>query len=168
MKKLIFIFLAATTFLISNEANAQKLGYFNSQDLLVLMPEVKHMDTVLTENSDQLQKKAESMYAEYSKKLKEYQDTKNTMSVVMQEMTEKDLANQENNLQAFQEDSKTRLDDLQEKMMGPIRLKVQSIVKTVAVENGYTYIFDMASGAIFYAPDSDNVIGLIKKKMGIL
>jgi len=58
MKKLIFIFLATTTFLISNEAKAQKLGYFNSQDLLVLMPEVKHMDTVLTENSDQLQKKS--------------------------------------------------------------------------------------------------------------
>ena len=36
------------------------------------------------------------------------------------------------------EDSKARLDDLQEKMMAPIRLKVQSIVKTVATENGYT------------------------------
>jgi outer membrane protein len=86
---------------------------------------------------------------------------------LIREASEKDLANQESNLQSFQEDSKARLDDLQEKMMAPIRLKVQSIVKTVATENGYTYIFDMSSGAIFYAPETDNVIGLIKKKLAL-
>jgi outer membrane protein len=167
MKKLLFILFAATLLLNTKESKAQKLGYFNSQELLVLMPEVKHMDTVLTENSDALQKKAEMMYQDYSQKLNDYNINKDKMTALIREASEKDLANQESNLQSFQEDSKARLDDLQEKMMAPIRLKVQSIVKTVATENGYTYIFDMSSGAIFYAPETDNVIGLIKKKLAL-
>jgi len=167
MKKLIFILIAAATLFTNQELKAQKLGYFNSQELLVLMPEVKKMDTVLTENSDQLQKKAEMMYQDYSQKLNDYTQNKDKMTALIREATEKDLANQESNLQSFQDDSKARLDDLQEKMMAPIRVKVQSIVKSVALENGYTYIFDMSSGAIFYAPDSDNIIALIKKKLGL-
>jgi hypothetical protein len=37
----------------------------------------------------------------------------------------------------------------------------------VAKENGFTYIFDVSAGSLLYQPESDNVLSLVKTKLGI-
>jgi outer membrane protein len=37
----------------------------------------------------------------------------------------------------------------------------------VAKENGYTYVFNSAEGLILVAPPSDDILPLVKKKLGI-
>ena len=34
-------------------------------------------------------------------------------------------------------------------------------------ENGYTYIFDAGVGAVLYSQDSDDIMPLVKKKLGL-
>ena len=45
--------------------------------------------------------------------------------------------------------------------------KQQQAIADVAKENGYSYIFDVSAGALLYQPDSDDILPLVKKKLGL-
>ena len=49
----------------------------------------------------------------------------------------------------------------------PILDKVNNIIKQVAVENQFTYIFDSSAGILLYAQESMDVTTLVKTKLGI-
>jgi hypothetical protein len=45
--------------------------------------------------------------------------------------------------------------------------RAQDLIRQVAEDHGYRMIFDTANGSIAYAPEGDNVIGLLKKELGL-
>ena len=50
----------------------------------------------------------------------------------------------------------------------PIREKLQKAVRAVTLEQGYTYMMDIASGAIVYiGDDAIDATPLVKRKLGI-
>ena len=53
---------------------------------------------------------------------------------------------------------------LQEKV-APLREKAMQTVQAVAKENGYTYVLD--ANSVMVGPPGDNLIDLVKKKLGI-
>ena len=52
-----------------------------------------------------------------------------------------------------------------QKKIAPIRDKAMDAIRVVAKENGYSYILDI--NAIIVAPPGDDVLPLVKKKLGI-
>ena len=52
-----------------------------------------------------------------------------------------------------------------QKKIAPIKTKALEAIKTVAKENGYTYILDVS--AVIVAPPGDDLLPLVKKKLGI-
>jgi outer membrane protein len=64
----------------------------------------------------------------------------------------------------------TATEDLQNKeleLTTPIIEKAKAAVEKVAEENGYTYIFNSTEGLLLYALPSDNVMTMVKAKLGI-
>ena len=52
--------------------------------------------------------------------------------------------------------------------MQPIMDKALNAIKAVGKENGFTYIFDMSQGGIlFNADNTEDVLPLVKKKLGL-
>jgi len=50
----------------------------------------------------------------------------------------------------------------------PIYEKANNAIQEVAKENKFTYVFDLAARSIIYfSEDSENVLPLVKKKLGI-
>ncbi len=50
----------------------------------------------------------------------------------------------------------------------PIQDKAVKAVNDVAAENGFTYIFDTAGGALVYtSPESQDILALVKTKLGL-
>jgi outer membrane protein len=47
----------------------------------------------------------------------------------------------------------------------PLKEKALATIKEVAKENGYTYILD--ANSVVVGPPGDDLIGLVKKKLGI-
>ncbi|MBT3621362.1 MAG: OmpH family outer membrane protein [Flavobacteriales bacterium] len=45
--------------------------------------------------------------------------------------------------------------------------KARKAIEDVATEGNFTYIFDKSIGSILYAKDSENVLNLVKKKLGL-
>ena len=52
----------------------------------------------------------------------------------------------------------------QEQLLAPIQQKAVATIQEVAKTNGYTYVFNKE--VLFSYPDSDDLMPLIRKKMG--
>ena len=68
-------------------------------------------------------------------------------------------------MQGFQTEAQEMYQEEAQRKITPIRAKAMDAIRVVAKENGYTYIFDV--NAVIVAPPGDDVLALVKKKLGI-
>jgi outer membrane protein len=54
----------------------------------------------------------------------------------------------------------------QQTLLGPIQKKAIENIRSVAKESGYAYVFE--AGTLLVSPPSDDILPLVKKKMGIV
>jgi outer membrane protein len=79
---------------------------------------------------------------------------------------QQDLQEMQQRILRFQELASAELKKKQQELMTPIINKAMEAIKTVGKENGFTYIHDQA--ALLYAADnSEDILPLVKKKLGI-
>ncbi|MDR2409682.1 MAG: OmpH family outer membrane protein [Bacteroidales bacterium] len=170
MKKAsVFVTLLMVVFLSFN-LSAQtkiKLAHVNSSDLMAVMPGIDTAQKIIQDYGTQLKEEIEAMYKEYEKKTADFQNNQATMSQIMQQNKVKELQDLEARIQTFQEQAQTEIQTKQEEVLKPIVDKAKWAIGEVAKENGYTYVFDSALGVLLYSEDSDNIIELVKKKLGI-
>lgn len=172
MKNLIKTGLLVAALLVSQMAivNAQeklKIGHINSNDLLLLMPERMTAETQLQEFAKTLENQMMSMGAEYEKKLTEYQTNAKIMADPVREAKEEELASLEKRIRDFQVKAQESLNKKETELMEPMIEKANTAIQDVAKENGYSYILDTSSGMILYFPDSQDVLPLVKTKLGL-
>lgn len=153
--------------LLSTSSFAQKFGYINSQELLSLMPEAKKADSSLQAFAKSYQDQIETMIKEYQKKGQEYQAQEKTMSDAVKEVKMRDLQKLEENIQQTQQSAQEKVAKKKEDLFTPILEKADKAIKEVAKANGYDYVFDASAGALLYAKETDNILPLVKTKLGI-
>ena len=71
MKNKIIILIVLICFGIT-ASQAQKIGFLNTNDLLVLMPEVKSADSILVKYASEMQEIYYGYVLDYQKKLDDY------------------------------------------------------------------------------------------------
>jgi outer membrane protein len=159
------------TFLLANQAPsfAQKFGYLNSQALLSELPEVKQADANLQALQAQLEKKGQQMVAELENKYKDLQRKEQSGEISPKALEEeaKKLKEQEAELGKYEQEMQKQLLAKRQETLQPILDKVNNIIKQVATENQFTYIFDSSAGILLYAQESMDVTALVKTKLGI-
>jgi len=166
-----FLFLA---FIFSGMAvNAQqklKIGHINSQELLQLMPETDSAQKKLESVAKDHEAIYEEMTVEFNRKREAYRLAVEggTMSDLARASKEAELEDLQYRIQSFEQ---TAQEDLQKKRVEfftPVQEKALAAVNTVAEENGFTYIFDSGMGSIVYSsPDSQDILPLVKTKLGL-
>jgi len=165
MKKLTTIIIAMLAIVASTYAQkVNKFGYLNSSELISMMPEAIKADSVLQKYDNDLQTLGQQMYAEYQKKAADAQAKidKKLLSDEQIELVGKELADLEKRIQDFQQQYEEKLGKKRELLYSPIIAKAQEAIKTVAKNNGFTYIFDSGAGSILYAEESDDILPLVK------
>ena len=170
MKKLsrsfIVIALALISFAGYSQTNA-KLGYIDSNELLDLMPGKDSVQEVLTAYGKTLESQLQNMYTEYQNKLSDYQANVNTMSTIIKQTKEKELADLETRIQDFQQQADQDLQNKQMELIQPLIDKARKAIDEVAREGGYTYIFDAGVGTLLYFEKGDNIMPKVKQKLGL-
>jgi len=166
LRPFLVIILCATMSIGFSQVNA-KLGYIDSNELLEMMPGKDSVQTALQEYQKTLEAQLQSMYAEYQTKVQDYQANSRTMSDIIRQTKEKELADLETRIQAFQTQADTDLQDKQVELLQPLLDKAKNAITAVAKENGYTYIFDIGTGAFLYFEKGDNILPLVKTKLGL-
>lgn len=169
MKKLIAV--AFGVFLsLANFCNAQstlKFGHINSAELLSNMPESKVADSLLNKFIASLQAQSKLMNAELQQKFSDYKSKEASMAEPIKEAKEKELSDLQDRIQSFEESAQTSLQKKREELQAPLYKKAQDAIDAVAKEKSYSYIFDTAQGNLLFAQESDNILPLVKSKLGI-
>ncbi len=170
MKKLLTVLFVAVgilmTYPVISQTNA-KLGYIDSNELLDAMPEKDSIQQTLIQYGKALEDQLQAMYLEYQTKLNDYQVNAASMSDIIRQTKEKELADMEGRIQEFQQQADTDLQNKQMELLDPVLKKVRQAIQDVARENGYTYIFDAGVGTLLYFEKGDNILPLVKVKLGL-
>ncbi|NLI71374.1 MAG: OmpH family outer membrane protein [Bacteroidales bacterium] len=168
IKKIALMLSIAILLPIGAMAQNLKLGHINSQEIIVLMPEIEGMEKQLKEAGDQWEKELLKMREEYFAKIKEFQDTQATLSESIKKARQAELADMEQRISTLNQTAQQDLAKKQQDLAAPILEKVRKAISEVASENGYTYIFDIAAQSIIYtSPSSNDITVLVKKKLNL-
>lgn len=170
MKVLFKISIVAAVLLSALATSAQKTGKFghiNSNDLLLVMPEKDTAEIQLQNYAKELELQLSTMTSEYEKKYTDYQQNVGSMSEVIRSSKEEEIMDLQNRIQEFQTRAQQSLQKKEAEIMEPLIKKAKDAINEVAKANGYTYIFDSGVGALLYFPEGDDILPLVKVKMGI-
>ena len=166
MKKTLLTICLIAAGLFAAEAQ-NKLGYINSNELLSIMPESTEMQTELQSYAKGLESSLAAMQAEGEKKLADYQQNEATMSDLVKQDKIRELENIQQRILEFQQNAQESLTAKEQELITPILEKARKAIEDVAKEENFTYIFDASTGNILYAAESENVLPLVKAKLGL-
>ncbi len=166
MKKLLFVISFVLLTGVSS-VFAQKLGHINSAELIQIMPGIDTVETRLNEHRAGLEQQMNTMMQEYQTKLQEYQGKFNTLPDLIKETKVKELQDLQTRIEQYRQTADTDLQRKRVELFNPIIERAQKAVQDVAKENGFTYIFDISTGALAVYENGTDVMDLVKAKLGI-
>lgn len=167
MKKLFFVVAAIAIGTFTTVTAQVKLGHINSTNLLQAMPETKVADSILTKFGTSLQDQLKTMSGEYDRKVADYKSKEASMADPIKETMVKDITDLEDRIRDFQQSAQENIQKKKEELYQPIIKKADEAIKAVAKDKGYTYIFDSGVGVLLYASESDDVMSMVKTKLGL-
>lgn len=165
MKKLLI--LSMICLFTINSYSQNKLGYIDSQELLLLMPERKTAEEEVQTFAKSLESQLQAMTAEYQQSVQEYQSSESTYTDLVKQDKVTEITGLEQRIQSFQQNAQQALQAKEQELLEPILQKARTAIEDVASEGGYTYIFDKSVGSILFAKESENILQLVKKKLNL-
>lgn len=145
--------------------NAQnKTGYVSIDEVVQLMPDYKKATADMAQFDSALQ----INYGETLKELNRQDSMFKADSVKMapaaktakKEQMKKLLVE----LQGYEQNYQQQMQQKQEELMAPVAQKANQLIADVAKANGYAYVF--RKEALVVSPEGDDILPLIKKKLG--
>ncbi|SDK67804.1 outer membrane protein [Catalinimonas alkaloidigena] len=149
-----------------------KFGYTNVSYILSVMPESKQIESELGTYSRQLENQLKAKAEDFQSRVENYERGQTTMTAEARANTERELQQMQTQIQQFQQEAENNLQKKQMSLLEPVTEKISKAIRSVAEENGYTYIFNSDAGLgttqiLLHAPDEDNVTNLVLKKLGV-
>jgi outer membrane protein len=167
MKNLI---LAAGLLLSALPAAAQnplKLGHIDRQQLMLMLPERKDAEAKMQAFAKTLDDRLKAMGTEYQTKMADAQGRAETMTQTEKEMVVREIQELEQRITAAQEKAQEDLAKQEEELLKPMVDKTNKAINDVANENNFTYIFDTSTGFVLYFDKGEDILPLVKTKLGI-
>jgi len=131
------------------------------------MPETKLADSTLQKFGTSLESQLKTMTGEYQGKVSDFRANEATMSDPVKEAKAREINDLEQRIQEFQESAQQSLQKKKEEIYTPIIKKAEDAIKGIAKEKSYSYIFDTSVGVVLYAQESDDIMPLVKTKLGL-
>lgn len=143
-----------------------KVAHINQAALLSAMPE-----TITIEDS--IKKLAEDLDVEYQLMVQDYLELKDkleepNMLPIVRATKEKQLQDMEGNIAQFQLSAQEVLNSAQDTLLAPVVKKIKQAIDDVCAEKGYSYVFDTSLGNPIFTDPKHDILGEVKKKLGLL
>ncbi len=159
MKKVCMILLAVMTAIIP--AKAQKVGFINTDSVMVALPEYQNAIKQLDDKATQYKQELQNSLAVIDNLYNNYQSQKNYLNNTQRASIENDIISKEQQMKKRQEDyfgAEGEMAKASEQLLSPIRAKVSEAVARYSADNGYNLIIDLAVNAgIIYKNDADDI-----------
>lgn len=149
-------------------AQNYKFGHINANELFALMPERDSAQQILQNFGKELESQLEIMRVELNNKYNDYLNEQENLTNLIKQTKEQELNDLNQRIQGFETTAQQELQRKEAELFQPIYEKANNAIQEVAKENGFTYIFDLATRTVLYfSEDSENILPLVKKKLGI-
>lgn len=166
LKAVLFVALITAAPYAWSQANL-KIGYIDSQALIELMPEKQTVETTLMAYQRSLEEQIQAMYTEYQNKVADYTNNVDGMSAIIKQTKEREIADLETRITDFQQSAEGDFTQKQAELYDPLITKAKDAINAVASENGFTYILDISMGVVLYYEGGEDVLPLVKAKLGL-
>lgn len=166
-------FLAIALFLIAglsfqaNSQNKNKVGHISIQELLKNMPEYNEMIKKAQAKEDSLTAEISMMEAELQKQYDEYLAIEKTLTETMKSMKMESLKFSQTQIERRKASVQEEYSDFIDNLQKPLYDKIKNAIKEVAIENGYSHVFDSSQGLLLYNDDAFDIYDLVAKKLGV-
>jgi outer membrane protein len=153
--------------LLTNFAHAQtvKLGHINSGELVSMMPETKKAEDSLKKFAEGMETQVQTMLSELKIKYADFQSKSKEWSESLREYKTKEIQDLQSNIDNFQQRAQQDMAKRKEELLGPVIKKAEEVIKAIAKEGNYDYIFDTSNGSFLHANEADNLMDQAKKKL---
>lgn len=153
----------------ANAQKEQKIGHLNAGNLLSMMPEAPLADTALVKFRDSMIVFGDSVAAKFRERaeafMKDYEAGK--IPPVEAEKMQERLRREQAGIQNFAQQIEQAMGIKRQMLLAPILEKIDKALKEVAKENGFDMIFDEGSGAMLFTTQSQDIMQLMKAKLGL-
>jgi outer membrane protein len=169
MLKKITLILVATILPLIAMAQTVKLGYINSQEVMMMMPEVNDVEKQLADFNEKNMKYLQDMEKEIQDKFAKYEQEKENMTDAIRKVQEEELMGLQQRLQTTYQALQQEAQKKQAELLKPLQEKLVAAIESVSKKQGLTMVYDMMSGAIVYKSDAAiDITPAVKKELGIL
>lgn len=167
MKKFITVLLVlAAVFSVQAQ---DKMGYISSSAILELMPATKTAQETLQSFGKQKEAQLEGLQKEYQRKGQAYQNDLATMTDIVRQSREKEIAQLEVKIQEYYKASQQEIAEKERELLNPVIKVVQDAVNKVAAAEGYTYVIDTDAGVgfVIYKDETRDLMSKVKAELGL-
>jgi len=122
-----------------------KLGFVDSQVIIQQLPEAQEAQRKIQSSLDLWQSQLDTMAKAYQTRLEDYDKKKAMLNEAAKLAEEQKLLEQQQKILEFRNKKLGQggeLQELQEKIMTPVRQKILKAIESVATEEGMSFIFD--------------------------
>jgi len=152
---------------VSQAQTNLKIGYIEFNTLLAAMPGIDSVKIKLQKYQQTLSDQMDAMKAEFENKYLDYQSQAAGMSDLIKQTKEKELQDLQARIDAFQQKANSDLQAKQQELVQPFIDKAKLAINEVAKENKYTYILNAIEDVVLYKEATEDIMALVKKKLGI-
>jgi|GEM_PF-946386 len=143
------------------------IGHIDFPALIQSMPGQDSINKAYETYAKGLENQMTAMQAELENKQAEYEANQATMSAIIKSTKEKELQDLYNRLLEFQQQAQDGLSKYENELLNPLIEKARNAITTIAEENGFSYILNTAQGMVLYSGSSNDIMDLVKVKLGI-
>ncbi len=144
-----------------------KLGHIDRQALMLMLPERKAAETKMQAFAKTLDERLKAMGTEYQAKVTDAQARAATMTQTEKDVALREISDLETRIQAAQEKAQEDLSKQEEELLRPMVERTNAAIAEVAAANGFTYVFDVSTGTVLYYEKGEDLLPLVKTKLGI-
>jgi outer membrane protein len=164
-----YLFFSLFLLLCTSLSAQQKYGHLNTGNILESLPAVSIADSTLSVYQREFKMKEDEMIAEFEKEYLEFVKKANAgeLPKVVIEKKQLEFQQKEQTVIDYQREVQQKMTEKRKELLDPILKGLQEAVNKIAQDNGYTYIFDISTGAFLFASESEDIEPLVRILMGI-
>lgn len=149
--------------------HAVKIGHIDRQRLLLTLPERKGAEEKMQAFAKTLDDRLKAMGAEYQAKVADAQARadKGELSETEKQMLVREINDLEQRIENAREKAQEDIAKMEEELLKPMIEKTTKAIKDVAEDKGFTYILDVSTGTVLYFDRGEDIMPLVKAKLGI-
>jgi len=171
MKNLLKVLAIVMLIAVAANTNAQKaskIGHIDFGKLLEQMPGQDTVKVVMEKYVQSLQGELQTMNSELELKIADYQKNSASTSSIIKATKEKEITDLQGRIESFQQVAQQDIQSKQTELITPFVDKARQAIKDVAKEGGFAYIINAVEDIVLYSDGGEDVMPLVKKKLGII